>query len=320
MRAAAPFLVVIAVVVSACGDDAQPTLLQPSSVQGSSPPVAVSIPLNLKADSGEARIDFGSVQVGQEVYKTFQICNESAAPITVQGMLRPDGFSAYWDYEYWGDTIPKGECTDGYSSFVPRRVGRYEGSIVVTATPAAASGAIAVRGTATAPPGPPLTIFGEGTYVVGLVVAPGRYHADPNSQCEWRRSSTYPIQYDTSIIATITTWIDPGHWIVDILPSDAAFESYDGCGWWDQWPGKKLSSGTISHGVWEVNRHVQPGRYQAESGPSCRWERLRHFRWTPDGVIETRTTESARTETVTLQPSDAGFLTTPECGVWKRIS
>ena len=274
----------------------------------------------LKGKSGESAIDFGSVEVGQEVYAEFLICNEGGAPVTVEEVTSSDGFSAFWDVWWSGDTIQGRQCRDGWAYFVPGRVGRHEGSVVAKAIPAAASGAMSIRGIGTVPPGSPITIFGEGTFLVGLTVAPGRYHADPNGACALLRTSKYPAQAEADYIGSSTTWFDPGHWIVDLLPSDAAFYSFAGCGWWDQWPGRGPSGGTIPHGVWEVNRHVQPGRYQTESGPGCRWERLRHFQWTPGGVIETQQAADARTQTVTIRSSDAGFLTTPECDVWKRIT
>jgi len=258
--------------------------------------------------------------VGSDAYQDFLICNDGSTGLTIQGFSSPDGFAAYWDVWDYGNTISPRVCVVGYASFVPRKIGRYEGSMMVTANHTAGNNTIRVRGTGTAPPQPPLTIFGEGHYLVGLGIAPGRYHANPNGQCLWWRTSRYPVQsWDDDVIAQDTTWYDPGHWIVDILPSDAEFNSESGCGWWDQWPGPKPAAGTIPHGVWEVNRHIQPGRYRTDSRAGCRWERLRHFQWNSDGLIEGQETTAAGTIIVNILRSDAGFLSSPDCGVWTRI-
>jgi hypothetical protein len=69
--------------------------------------------------------------------------------------------------------------------------------------------------------------------------------------------------------------------------------------------------------VWEVNRHIQPGRYQTDARAGCQWQRLRHFQGTPDGVIDHQE-QTAGTIVVDIQKSDAGFLTSPDCGVWRE--
>jgi hypothetical protein len=270
--------------------------------------------------SGDAIIDFGGIEVGSDAYQDFLICNDGDTVLTIYEISSPDGFSAYWDVWEYGPAIQSRDCLDGYASFAPRRIGRYEGSVTVKANHPAGNSTIRVLGTGTAPPHPPLTIFGEGHYLVGVIIAPGRYHANPNGQCAWWRTSRSPMQsWDDDVIAQDTTWHDPGHWIVDILPSDAAFNSEQGCGWWDQWPGPKPPAGTIPHGVWEVNRNIQPGRYQTASRAGCRWERLRHFQWTPGGVIDGQQTSTGGTIVVDILPADAGFLSSPDCGVWTRI-
>ncbi len=294
MRGAQLWPVVFLVLAVAGGCDEAPTNpVQPSPGPQTQPqpplgpPPAPTRILRLTFESGVAVIDFGGVEVGLDKYQDFLICNDGNAGLTIEEISSPDGFSAYWDIWEWGDTISPRDCQGGYASFAPRKTGRYEGSVIVKANHTAGNNTIRVLGTGTAPPRPPLTIFGEGHYLVGLLIAPGRYHANPNGQCMWWRTSRYPWQsWDDDVIALDTTWYDPGHWIVDILPSDAEFNSEQGCGWWDQWPGPKPAAGTIPHGVWEVNRHIQPGRYQTESRAGCRWERLRHFQWTPGGVIE----------------------------------
>lgn len=326
MRGVPLWPVVLLVLAVAGGCDEAPTNpVRPSPPTETPPfagPPAPTRILRLTSASGDAVIDFGGVEVGLAEYREFLICNDGSAGLTIEEISSPDGFSAYWDVWEWGDTITilaRG-CEAGYAYFAPRRTGRYEGSVAVKANYTAGNNTIRVVGTGMAPPQAPLTIFGEGQHLVGLGIAPGRYHSNPNGQCLWWRTSRYPVQsWDDDVIAQDTTWYDPGHWIVDILPSDAEFNSESGCGWWDQWPGPKPTAGTIPHGVWEVNRHIQPGRYQTDSRAGCRWERLRHFQWTSDGLIEGQETTAAGTIIVNILRSDAGFLSSPDCGVWTRI-
>jgi hypothetical protein len=327
----------VVIAAAGCDSDTPKNPVQPStqpSTQpspGSQPPPS-SVPpastriLRLNFESGIAvlELDFGGVEVGRSTHRYFLICNAGNDWLTIQKLSGPDGFWAQWshadDWDHdWHSPIQPGECVGAAAHFVPRRIGRYEGSLTVTADHTAGNNTIRVvgMGTAAAHRQPLLTIFGEGYYVVGLDIAPGRYHANPNGQCAWWRASKHPAEdRDDDVVARDTTWYDPEHWVVDI-PSDAVFNSEAGCGWWDQWPGPKPPTGTIPHGVWEVNQSIQPGRYQTEARPGCRWERLRHFQGTPQGVIE-RQEPAAGTIVVNLLKSDAGFLTSPECGVWTR--
>jgi HYDIN/CFA65/VesB family protein len=326
MGGKAPWLVLFLVAVAAIGcesdapvNPARPTPPNPQEIPA--PPPATRI-LKLTGKSGEPVIDFGNVLVGYDGYKEFLICNTGTAEMTLEAISGPDGFAAYWDfyYYYYSPVVVRpGQCLAAYAIFTPGRIGRYEGSLVVKANHTAGTDTIPVQGTGAVPPGGPLRVFGEGLYPVGVVVEPGRYYADPNNHCSLWRLSRYPARDEADFIAGTETWFDPRHWIVDILPSDAAFQSGPGCGWWGWVPGDAPAAGTIPHGVWEVNRQIQPGQYAAHSQPGCRWERLRHFQWTPDGVREKQETTTAGTVAVTILRSDAGFLTSPECGVWTRI-
>ncbi len=320
MRANASCLALFLAIVAAvgCEREAPPNPLQPAPLAPAPSPTTPTSILKLTGKSGEPAIDFGNVEVGEERDKQFLICNDGAAAMRLEGMSEPDGFLASWDVWENGDLVPPGQCFVGYSYFAPTRTGRYEGSVVLKANHSAGTNTIPIQGIGTAPARPPLTVFGEGVYAIGLVVAPGRYHADPNGQCQlWRHSRYFP-KSEADIIGESATWVDPGHWIVDILPSDTSFVSWPGCGWWDQWPGKGPSAATIPHGAWEVNRHIQPGRYETQSQPGCHWERLRNFQWRPDSVIERQETSTGGMVSIDILGSDAGFLTSPECGVWKR--
>ncbi len=69
-------------------------------------------------------------------------------------------------------------------------------------------------------------------------------------------------------------------------------------------------------GTFRVGSQIQPGTYQAVSpGSSCYWARLSGF----DGLLGSIIANSFGSQTiVTIQPSDAGFLS-ERCGAWTKI-
>jgi hypothetical protein len=68
------------------------------------------------------------------------------------------------------------------------------------------------------------TISGNGLYIVGEDIEPGRYRADA-SDCYWARLAS------TSTNDIIDNWYESGPTVVDIAESDVAFET-SGCGEW----------------------------------------------------------------------------------------
>ncbi len=123
-----------------------------------------------------------------------------------------------------------------------------------------------------AEPGRP---FGDGTYIVGLDIAPGRYRAAaPSDSCYWVRLAYFRIFGGKHGFADIRTTV--GGWeptvrggdtssVVDILPSDAGFYS-EGCGTWSgdltpiAVPGEPFADGTYF-----VGSEIAPGRYRARA-------------------------------------------------------
>ena len=150
-------------------------------------------------------------------------------------------------------------------------------------------------------PGQP---FGEGLFVVGDEVAPGRYRASgaPES-CSW---------------AYIEDFRDPpstrtGVAIADVRSSDAGFYS-SGCGTWssdlatDDAPLQMFGDGAYLVGV-----DIEPGRYALGAYvDACEWSRVSAFRGVGEDVII-----AARAPFVDIEPGDAGFLSRG-CGTWSR--
>ena len=160
--------------------------------------------------------------------------------------------------------------------------------------------------------------FGDGTYVVGTEVAPGRYRATSFSdRCFWKRLVNFgglggP---DAGIIAA--RWSGSGGAIVDIAPSDVGFHSW-GCGIWTtdlaHPDGIRQSFGD---GTFLVGSDMQPGRYRAlPSTTRCVWERLRGFGGTDEEVVG-RGSLSGSSFIVEIAPTDVGFYTDARCGAWQ---
>ena len=171
-----------------------------------------------------------------------------------------------------------------------------------------------------ASPGQP---FGEGTFLVGPEVAPGRYRAEsPTALCRWQRWKRFGgwpySQYDYGDFDELVgglagvLWHDVplGQAIVDIAPSDAGFHS-EGCGVWTNdlspppAPARSFGDGTLRVGV-----DIAPGRYRSLSPHECEWARLSAFGGSSGDVIA-----AGAVAIVDIAPSDAGFHGAG-CGVW----
>ena len=281
-----------------------------------SPPPSPVRRLRLLGENGAPELAFGEAELGQPKYMAFQLCNEDAA-FYISDIRGPNGFQLFLDWEYlWDLGLPTRGCAPGLALFTPLTDGVHEGGIQVeTVVPVEIEGR--VSGTGIRPP-TARTVFGEGRYLVNISIAPGRYFADPNGRCWWGRRADFMSPSD--FIAERSSWFDPGQWIVDILRSDFQFMSEAGCGWWDQLPRIVRDRAAIEPGMWLVNRQIRPGRYRAAAAPGCHWERLRHFEGTPDGVISSGWTDVPGVLTVDIRSTDSGFLTSLECGQWRRES
>jgi len=325
-------VLVIVLTASIVGCDGKParTPTQPSAATPPSnapvfnPPTSPVRTITLKTNDGRTDLDFGDVEPGGDATKTFEVCNDGNAALHVSRIEGPAGFSS-GAYQEWYDgpdgdpnallTVSSGHCWEALSTFTPTTSEPYTGIITVIADHTSGTNTIPVRGNGVFP-AVPRRVFGEGTFVVGKGIAPGRYYADPNGWCIWNRAG-YPPE-DTDSIAHNEPWFDSGQWIVDILPSDALFINGNGCGWWDQVPRRVASRTVIQPGMWLVGKQMEPGRFRAAAMPGCYWERLRHFQGTPDAIIASGSIASGRDVTVDILAGDAGFHSNAACGPWTR--
>ena len=77
--------------------------------------------------------------------------------------------------------------------------------------------------------GVPATSFGDGTWAVGIDIAPGTYHASGGVGCSWERLSLFGAGDNTGIIEGPMRPLTPT--TVTILPTDKGF-STSHCGRW----------------------------------------------------------------------------------------
>ena len=170
-------------------------------------------------------------------------------------------------------------------------------------------------------PGEP---FGDGTYLVGTDVAPGRYSAsDPGASCYWTRLGSFSgdtsFGYDTP--ADIIAYGSLA--IVEIFETDAGFGT-SGCGTWSEVSLRASEpKRSFEDGTYIVGRDIAPGRYFANTPPGqCEWERLDGFggydRRGDIGIGGGRGYGlPSRLAVVDIRPSDAGFHSSG-CGEWTQ--
>jgi hypothetical protein len=161
----------------------------------------------------------------------------------------------------------------------------------------------------TVPPGP-LPSFGAGTKVVGTDIQPGRYLSLGGPGCYFAR-----LRDLSGTVGGIIANDNPiGEAIVDIAPTDAAFQSSD-CSDWVAFLGGDPQT-TFGDGQWEVNTHIAPGRWSAPGGAGCYWARTKDFSHTIDGIIANDNPTGQAV--VDILPTDVGFMTS-RCGTWTKI-
>jgi hypothetical protein len=171
----------------------------------------------------------------------------------------------------------------------------------------------------TASPSPvrsPERIVEPGHHRVGLSLIPGRYYTDPIVGCYWERQSE--IEGSTETIAAEYVGFDATQWIVDIEPSDYAFQTNGACGIWSNVRHLGPQT-TIGPGKWLVGAQVLPGIYRSAGGLNCYWERIRNFVGGRDSAIAAGLAASAGDVYVELAATDAGFTSEGPCGNWVPV-
>ncbi len=172
--------------------------------------------------------------------------------------------------------------------------------------------------------------FGDGTYILGVDIEPGRYRATtPSDSCWWTRLDGFfgDTSHGYSHSPDIIAFGDEHSAIVDIQAADAGFRSI-GCGTWSSdlapiaTPGQPFGDGTYIVGL-----DIEPRRYRAALPPGsfCEWARLSGFAGElgsdPIGSIHSGrdrrdgSQDPAPTIIIDILPSDTGFWS-EDCGEW----
>ncbi len=164
----------------------------------------------------------------------------------------------------------------------------------------------------------PLTHFGDGSYLVGIDIAPGTYIADAgNGFCDWFRTAPFG---DTSPDNS-GGYVSKGRQVATIFASDTGFHS-DGCGIWRPLEPANVDAvpdGVIGVGTLIVGSDVNPGVYFADAAENryCRWFTLRGFAGRPADIIASGT--GVVRGIVELTPETVGFRSV-DCGSWTSLS
>jgi len=153
--------------------------------------------------------------------------------------------------------------------------------------------------------------FGDGTYIVGSDIAPGRYRARNLSFCYWERLSGLGGSFDETIANGNPSGSSA---VVEIRPTDKGFSS-SGCGEWTTDLSAVTSSTTapFSDGTYIVGVDIAPGTWRSPGGGLCYWERLGGFSGEFGDIIANGVPGGQAI--VTIASTDVGFSTSG-CGEW----
>ena len=165
------------------------------------------------------------------------------------------------------------------------------------------------------------TSFGQGQYRVSEDMPAGRYYSDPVDGCHFQRQRAFGGSASDTIVDTVLNF-DAAQWIVDLLPSDAGFETDANCRTWFTTP-RRGAQTNISPGMWVVGSQVAPGTYRADSAvPGCYWQRVSNFTGSAlsDTIIANAFLSSSGPQIITIASSDAGFSGNDLCGLWTRTT
>jgi len=176
----------------------------------------------------------------------------------------------------------------------------------------------------------PADSFGEGTFIVGSEILPGRYRAEFQEQCSWERLGGLGGVVENRLAMGGGGQWDDGYsgppetaplTIVEVASTDAAF-STRGCGTWstDIAP---VATQKFEDGTWLVGPELAPGRYQASEVSGCIWLRLGGFSGTEGHLLEAGDYgygfEDRPPPEVEVLPTDVGFFSNG-CGTWRLLN
>ncbi len=170
--------------------------------------------------------------------------------------------------------------------------------------------ATTLKAATTAPPATTLPGFGSGTLRVNDQIAPGRYSATAAAGCYWARLSGTSGQLDDVLSNNNTT----GHVIVDILPTDAAFQSAR-CGRFSIYTPPATPAAVIKDGDWVVGEEIEPGTYETAATDRCYWARSKDATGDLRTIIANDNADGPATVTI----SAGEMFRSNRCGTWTKV-
>ncbi len=173
-----------------------------------------------------------------------------------------------------------------------------------------AAPATTVKAATTVTPTPTLPGFASGTLRVNDQIAPGRYSATATSGCYWARLSGTSGQLDDVLSNNNAT----GHVIVDILPTDAAFQSAR-CGRFSIYAPPAAPAAVIKEGDWVVGEEIEPGTYETAATDRCYWARSKDATGDLLTIIANDNADGAATVTI----SAGEMFRSNRCGTWTKV-
>ena len=161
---------------------------------------------------------------------------------------------------------------------------------------------------------PPSTTMGQGSWQVGIDIAPGRWSTTSEVDgCYWQRVSSFSGEL-AAIIANDNV---DGRAIVDISVNDVGFESTRCGDWVIVQPVEDPPSTTMGQGSWQVGIDIAPGRWSTTSEvDGCYWQRVSSFSGELAAIIANDNVDGRAI--VDISANDVGFEST-RCGDWELV-
>jgi hypothetical protein len=105
-----------------------------------------------------------------------------------------------------------------------------------------------------------------------------------------------------------------GHVVVDILPTDAAFQSAR-CGRFSVYSPPAVPAVVIKDGAWVVGEEVEPGTYETAGEQFCYWSRNKDATGGLRTIIANDNVEGPTTVTI----SAGEIFHSARCGTWSKV-
>jgi hypothetical protein len=130
------------------------------------------------------------------------------------------------------------------------------------------------------------------------------------SGCYWARLSGTSGQLDDVLSNDNAN----GHVLVDILPTDAAFQSAR-CGRFSLYAPPAVPAVVIKDGAWVVGEEVEPGTYETAGQQFCYWSRNKDATGGLRTIIANDNVEGPTTVTI----SAGEIFHSNGCGTWSKV-